>query len=743
MFEWLKPAVRQNRKYREQALQILARAKSQETLSDAELQARYQAVKGQAERGWPQRLEVLALVAVAGHRHLGFWAHPEQIWGALALIDRNVVEMRTGEGKTFMAAFAAAWHALEGQGVHVVTANAYLVERDAHELGPVYGALGLSVGTTLAEQPLAAKAQAYTCDVTYGTSTELGFDYLRDQLAVHPEQQVQRSRFAAIVDEVDSLLIDEARTPLVISGLAQSALPVYQRFEGLAQTFQGQGDDPHFVVDEKTRRVELTERGYEAAEQAFAQWEGQASATHANLYDPQHLEWFHHLDLALKAKAVLRRDVDYVVADGQVQLVDAHTGRIQPGRRWDHGLYQAVEVKEGLVPSVETTLQASMAVQQYFAGYAFLAGMTGTAATERDEFLEIYGLNVVEVPTHHPMIRVDHPDVICITKADKLRRVVEEIKHCHAAGRPVLVGTVSVAASEEIAQMLTQEGLSFGLLNAKNHAHEATIIAQAGKPGAITVATSMAGRGTDIILGGSKEGIEPQQWQRQHDEVVALGGLHVLGTERNDARRIDNQLRGRAGRQGDPGSSRFYLSMEDALLRIFASDWAKGLLKALGVQEGNTIESPAIAKQVERAQRQLEAHHFQSRKNLLQYDRVLHNQRDYFYTIRQQWLERAWTWDQCRAFLANAEVEGNPVWETLDRETVTLAFLETWDQHWRQHLERLALLRQGIHLRGMAQRQPLQEYQREGSQLFEWMERQAWQEAADRWSALARSPSQV
>lgn len=737
MFDWFKPSVRHQRQNRQRAERALQKAQANEHRGDEDLRQAYQALKSKAGVDLVQAQALLEMVAIAGRRHLGFWAHVEQLEGALALIEGNVVEMRTGEGKTFVAVFAAAWHALSKSGVHVVTANAYLVERDAHEMAPVYQALGLSVGCVLPEQTAAAKQAAYACDVTYGTSTEFGFDRLRDQLVDRPEEQVQRGQFAAVVDEVDGLLIDEARTPLVVSGSAQPAKNTYARFHALAQRFDHTGPTPHFEVDEKSRRVELTEAGLELAEQAFAEWGSEANGS---VYDPQNLDWFHHLDLALKAKALLKRDVDYVVLDGKVQLVDVHTGRIQADRRWDHGLYQAVETAEGLEPSEETTLQASISVQQYFAGYQHLCGMTGTAATEREEFGDIYGLNVVVIPTHRPMIRHDHPDVICVTKADKLRRVVEEIKQCHAQGRPVLVGTVSVASSEEIAALLTAEGLPFGLLNARNHALEATIIAQAGLPGAITVATSMAGRGTDIILGGSKEGMEVQEWQRRHDQVVALGGLHVLGTERNEARRIDNQLRGRAGRQGDPGSSRFYLSMEDPLLRIFANEWAKGLLKALGIKDGNTIESPAIAKQIERAQRQVEAHHFQSRKSLLQFDRVLNLQRDYVYPIRQEWLERNWDWEQWDPILKEATGESVlPSWKALDKEAVTQIFLEEWDAHWRHHMERLALVRQGIHLRGAAQRPPLQEYQREASQLFQWMEQHAWAAAAKRWSALAES----
>ena len=739
MFDWFKTSSRRNRRYIEIAGEVLTRARTQEHVSDEELAARWTALKNQlAEHGKKNKADIikegLVVAVVAGRRHLGFWAHSEQLWGALALIDGHIAEMRTGEGKTFTAVLAASAQSLVYPSVHLATANAYLARRDCEQMRPVYEALGLTVGCTWSEQSREEKKVAYSCSVTYSTSTELGFDFLRDNLVVHNEDRVQGPLSAVIVDEVDSLLIDEARTPLVISGDEAADEGVYERFRDLVAQMTDLGPTPHYEVDHKLKRVELTDEGLGLAEAHFVKWQHLEAG---KLYDPAHLEWSHYLDVALRAKALVERDVDYMVDEGQVKIVDQHTGRVQADRRWDGGLHQAVEVKEGLPPSAETTLLASISIQQYFAHYETLAGMTGTAATEAEEFRDIYGKEVVEVATHKTMVRVDHPDVICVTKADKLRRIADEVAQCHEQGRPVLVGTPSVAASEEIAELLASRGLAFEILNARQHDREAAIIAEAGRPGAITVTTAMAGRGTDIVLGG-----EPgtEGWQERHDAVVALGGLHVLGTERHESRRIDNQLRGRAGRQGDPGSSRFYLSMEDNLLRIFASGWAQSLLKTLGIKEGNTIESPTIAKQIERAQKQVEAHHFEARKALLEFDSVINLQREVFYEVRNEWVEGDWDWTMWDPMADEAGVDLSDriaAFEQLPRDQAALIFLVQWDLQWRAFLDRLSLVRQGIHLRGMAQQKPLQEYQKEAVRLFAEMERLAWEEASRQWEEAA------
>ena len=768
-------------------------------LSNEQLRARADALRTRAEQGepFPALLpEAFALVREAGTRALGLTAYPAQLIGAQALVDGNVAEMRTGEGKTLVAAFAACLWALPGKGVHVVTANDYLARRDMETLRPLYELLGFSVAVVAPLQGFEDKRQAYASSITYGTSSEFGFDYLRDQMAASSEHQVRRGQVFAVVDEVDSLLIDEARTPLIISGDADSSPALYEQFHQMVQAFERQPEEDapgDYYVDEKSRQVHLSEQGQARAEQALA-----ASGLvpeGSNLYDPHHLALFHHLNVALQAKEILKKDVDYVVQDNQVLLVDSFTGRTQPGRRWNNGIHQAVEVKEGLTPEVETRTLASVTIQNYFGHYQKLAGMTGTAATEAEEFRDIYGLRVVVVPTNRPMIRQDFPDTICVTKRDKLRRVVKEVATEHAKGRPVLIGTPSVAASEEVAKLLAEAGLPFDMLNAKQHEREAHIIAKAGEPGAITLATSMAGRGTDIVLGGSihdaLEALDEQtpadvranlqaQWQQRHDEVVALGGLHVVGTERQESRRIDNQLRGRAGRQGDPGSSRFYLSLEDDLLRIFASGWIKNLLGALGMREGAVLENAHLSRQVERAQRQMEAQNFDARKNLLDYDRVVQEQRQHIYSQRQELLETAleeqaakesaWEilWASYPTFASdeqalawgerwglnvapNAFVDDDPeqhqavwrqafeaawaalgTWES-QADRLRRALVDSLDRNWRLHLDRLELLRQGIHLRGFAQKQPLQEYRRDAHALFQTMMGDIRTEAVAEW----------
>lgn len=768
-------------------------------LSNEQLRYKTDALRTRATQGEPFSAllpETFALVREAGTRALGLTAYPAQLIGAQALVDGNVAEMRTGEGKTLVAAFAACLWALPGKGVHVVTANDYLARRDMETLRPLYELLGFTVSVVAPLQTSADKREAYASSITYGTSSEFGFDYLRDQMAPSAAQQVRRGQVFAVVDEVDSLLIDEARTPLIISGDADSSPALYEQFHQMVQGFERQEEEESpgdYFVDEKARQVHLSEQGQAKAEQVLA-----ASGLvpeGSNLYDPHHLALFHHLNVALQAKEILKRDVDYVVQGNQVLLVDTFTGRTQPGRRWNNGIHQAVEVKEGLTPELETRTLASVTIQNYFGHYQKLAGMTGTAATEAEEFRDIYGLRVVVVPTHRPMVRQDFPDIICVTKRDKLRRVIKEVAAEHAKGRPVLIGTPSVAASEEVATLLTEAGLPFSMLNAKQHEREAAIIAKAGEPGAITLATSMAGRGTDIVLGGSihdeLEALDPNapedlraniqaQWQLRHDEVVALGGLHVLGTERQESRRIDNQLRGRAGRQGDPGSSRFYLSLEDDLLRIFASGWIKNLLGAMGMREGAILENAHLSRQVERAQRQMEARNFDARKNLLDYDRVVQEQRRHIYGQRQQLLEspleeleakdNAWQilWASYPAFASQSDVlawgerwslvvdpasfvDDDPdqhekiwrqafeqgwarlgPWET-QADRLRKALVDSLDRNWRLHLDRLELLRQGIHLRGFAQKQPLQEYRRDAHGLFQTMVGDIRTEAVAEW----------
>ncbi len=771
-------------------------------LSNEQLRYKTDTLRNRAEQGEAFSAllpETFALVREAGARALGLTAYPAQLIGAQALVDGNVAEMRTGEGKTLVAAFAACLWALPGKGVHVVTANDYLARRDMETLRPLYALLGFTVSVVAPLQSSAEKREAYASSITYGTSSEFGFDYLRDQMAPTPAQQVRRGQVYAVVDEVDSLLIDEARTPLIISGDADSSPALYGQFNELVKSLHRQPEEDaegDYYVDEKNRQVHLSEQGQATAERLLASTglvpEG------SNLYDPHHLPLFHHLHVALQAKEVLKRDVDYVVQDGQILLVDSFTGRTQPGRRWNNGIHQAVEVKEGLKPELETRTLASVTIQNYFGHYQKLAGMTGTAATEAEEFRDIYGLAVVVVPTHRPMIRQDFADVICVSKRDKLRRVIKEVAREHAKGRPVLIGTPSVASSEEVAALLTEAGLPFSMLNAKQHEREAGIIARAGEPGAITLATSMAGRGTDILLGGSLQAeldaLDPStpddiranlrsQWQQRHDQVVALGGLHVLGTERQESRRIDNQLRGRAGRQGDPGSSRFYLSLEDDLLRIFATGWIKNLLQAAGMRDGAVLENAHLSRQVERAQRQMESHNFNARKSLLDYDRVVQEQRRHIYGQRQELLETpldedaaresAWQtlWGTYPAFAQpndiaawssrwnlsvdpTAFVDDDPeqhavvwraafdqAWRDLgewggNADRFRQSLVQAVDRNWRLHLDRLELLREGIHLRGFAQKQPLQEYRKDAHELFQTMMADIRTEATADWMRI-------
>ncbi|EJW31860.1 preprotein translocase subunit SecA, partial [Salmonella enterica subsp. enterica serovar Heidelberg str. CFSAN00326] len=713
-----------------------------------------------------------------------------------------IAEMRTGEGKTLTATLPAYLNALSGKGVHVVTVNDYLAQRDAENNRPLFEFLGMSVGINLPGMPAPAKREAYAADITYGTNNEYGFDYLRDNMAFSPEERVQRKLHYALVDEVDSILIDEARTPLIISGPAEDSSEMYKKVNKIiphlirqekedSDTFQGEG---HFSVDEKARQVNLTERGLVLIEELLVQ-EGIMDEGES-LYSPGNIMLMHHVTAALRAHALFTRDVDYIVKDGEVIIVDEHTGRTMQGRRWSDGLHQAVEAKEGVEIQNENQTLASITFQNYFRLYEKLAGMTGTADTEAFEFSSIYKLDTVVVPTNRPMIRKDLPDLVYMTEAEKIQAIIEDIKERTANGQPVLVGTISIEKSEVVSRELTKAGIKHNVLNAKFHANEAGIVAQAGYPAAVTIATNMAGRGTDIMLGGSWQAevaaleapTEEQiaqikaDWQVRHDAVLAAGGLHIIGTERHESRRIDNQLRGRSGRQGDPGSSRFYLSMEDALMRIFASDRVSGMMRKLGMKPGEAIEHPWVTKAIANAQRKVESRNFDIRKQLLEYDDVANDQRRAIYTQRNelldvsdvsdtinsiredvfkatidayippQSLEEMWDIPGLQERLKNDFDLEMPIAEWLDKEPElheeTLrerilaqsievyqrkeevvgaemmrhfekgVMLQTLDSLWKEHLAAMDYLRQGIHLRGYAQKDPKQEYKRESFAMF-------------------------
>ena len=586
-----------------------------------------------------------------------------QMLGGIALHEGRIAEMRTGEGKTLMATLAAYLNALGGGGVHIVTVNDYLARRDAEWMSPIYVALGMSVGVVTSRQDPEEKRNAYACDITYGTNNEFGFDYLRDNMAFSHLDQFQRGQNFAIVDEVDSILIDEARTPLIISGPAEESTELYKQMNRLAPKLKRQefvdrtgspldkiADEPEdegdFMVDEKNRQVELTEQGHQRVEEELVRMKLLEEGD--SLYSTSNLNLLHHVHAALKAHALFQRDVDYMVANGEVVIVDEHTGRAMPGRRWSEGIHQAIEAKEGVNIQNETQTLASTTFQNYFRLYDKLSGMTGTADTEAFEFKQIYGLDVVIIPTHKPMVRADHNDLIYLTLQEKYDAIVEDIRDCQSRGQPVLVGTASIESSERISSELTRHKIPHNVLNAKQHEREAEIIAQAGAPGAVTIATNMAGRGTDIVLGGNWEAevdaealgeaeleSRRQSWEKLHDQVLEAGGLHIIGTERHESRRIDNQLRGRSGRQGDPGASRFYLSMEDNLMRIFASDRMRGIMQSLGMEQGEAIEHRIVNNAIEKAQRKVEGHNFDIRKNLLEYDDVANDQRQVVYQQRR------------------------------------------------------------------------------------------------------------
>ncbi len=782
-----------------EAINGLEEAMSQ--LSDQALAAKTEEFKSRFAQGETLDsllVEAFAVVREAGKRTLNMRHFDVQLIGGMVLHQGRIAEMRTGEGKTLVATLPVYLNALQGRGVHVVTVNDYLAKRDAEWIGKIYRFLGLSVGVVLSGISQEARKAAYACDITYGTNNEFGFDYLRDNMVFSKDQRVQRELVFAVVDEVDSILIDEARTPLIISGPTDDRSDLYIKVNTIIpflkrqETEEGEGD---YSVDEKSRQVHLTEAGHERVEALMAKHgmlpEGDS------LYAVGNIGLMHHISAALRAHALFTRDVDYVVKDRQIIIVDEFTGRTMPGRRWSEGLHQAVEAKEGVPIQLENQTLASITYQNYFRLFEKLAGMTGTADTEAYEFQQIYGLEVVVIPTHKPMIRADHGDVVFLTAKEKYKAIVEDIEDCIKRQQPVLVGTTSIESSEFLSSLLTKDGIKHQVLNAKFHEKEAQIIAQAGRPATVTVATNMAGRGTDIVLGGSldaefaalpAEADEAQRkairdaWQQRHDDVLASGGLHIVGTERHESRRIDNQLRGRAGRQGDPGSSRFYLSLEDNLMRIFASERVASLMQKLGMQEGEAIEHPWVSKAIENAQRKVEGRNFDIRKQLLEFDNVANDQRKHVYEQRRELMEAAdvsenilgirhdvvneiidgfiapqsfhedWNVDGLTSMLSddfglpirvNEWVKENAdlteeairarVLEEIEqhyrkkeeqvgaevmRQFERAVMLQVLDGHWKEHLAAMDQLRQGIHLRGYAQKDPKQEYKREAFDMF-------------------------
>lgn len=773
-----------------------------EKLSDEQLQAKTPEFKQRIADGEALDKvlpEAFAVCREAGRRVLGMRHYDVQLIGGMVLHLGKIAEMRTGEGKTLVATLPVYLNALEGKGVHVVTVNDYLARRDAAQMGKLYNWLGLSVGVVYPGMPHSDKREAYAADITYGTNNEFGFDYLRDNMALSKADRYQRGLHYAIVDEVDSILIDEARTPLIISGPADDSPELYIRVNRVVphlvkqEAEDGEGD---FWVDEKGKQVHLSEAGMEHAEQLLVE-AGILNGETEGLYAAQNLTVVHHLNAALRAHAIYQRDVDYIVRDGEVVIVDEFTGRTLAGRRWSDGLHQAVEAKEGVPVQRENQTLASITFQNLFRMYKKLSGMTGTADTEAFEFQSIYGLEVVVIPTNRPTIRKDSPDQVFLNRKGKFNAVLADIEECAKRGQPVLVGTTSIETSEMLSEHLNKAGVKHEVLNAKQHDREATIVANAGRPGAVTIATNMAGRGTDIVLGGSLEAelhalgedaTDEQKaavkadWQKRHEAVKAAGGLHIVGTERHESRRIDNQLRGRSGRQGDPGSSRFYLSLEDNLMRIFASDWVQKAMRMMGMKEDDVIEDRLVSRQIEKAQRKVEAHNFDIRKNLLDFDDVNNDQRKVIYAQRDELLDAESVkdnvdgirddvifdvvarfvppnsideqWD-LRGLEATLESDFGlqmsltdlvKEHEELDAEAIAAKVQERVNQHfaekeagvgeetmralekhvmltvldqsWKEHLARMDYLRQGIYLRGYAQKQPKQEYKKEAFELF-------------------------
>ncbi len=790
------------RQYSKTVEKVNAFEPEMEKLSDAELQAKTAEFRSRLDNDETLDSllpEAFAVVREAAKRVLGMRHYDVQLIGGMVLHDGKIAEMRTGEGKTLVSTLAAYLNALPGKGVHIITVNDYLAKRDAGWMGKVHEFLGMTVGVVVAQMEHEEKKAAYAADITYGTNNEFGFDYLRDNMAFSLDAKVQRGLNYAIIDEVDSILIDEARTPLIISGPTNETSELYVALNEIApkltrqESEESEGD---YFVDEKARQVFISEQGHDKVEELLV--EAGLLQEGDSLYNPANIATLHHLNAALKAHALFQRNVDYIVSNGEIVIVDEFTGRTMPGRRWSEGLHQAIEAKEGVAIQPENQTLASITFQNYFRMYDKLSGMTGTADTEAFEFQQIYNLEVVVIPTNKEMIRDDKNDLIYLHEKDKYQAMVDDIKRCIAAGQPVLVGTASIETSEIVSEFLKKEGIPHELLNAKQHEREAHIVAQAGKSGSVTIATNMAGRGTDIVLGGSLEAdiealgedataeqIEKvkAEWQKRHDAVVAAGGLHIIGTERHESRRIDNQLRGRAGRQGDPGSSRFYISLEDNLMRIFASDRMRGLMQRLGMDDGEAIENSMVTKSIENAQRKVEAHNFDIRKNLLDYDNVANDQRKVIYQQRDEILAADDIKEQVRGIIEDAianrfyefippgsieeqwDVEGLeealksdfeldlPIrkWleedsslheETLldklveEAEKVYAAkeerygdelmrqierdlMLQIVDNHWKEHLAAMDYLRQSIGLRGYAQKDPKQEYKREAFEMFQ------------------------
>ncbi len=779
-------------------------------LSDADLRALTETFRQRFRDGesLEQLLpEAFAVVREASRRVLNMRHFDVQLLGGIALHNGKISEMRTGEGKTLVATLPAYLNALSGKSVHIVTVNDYLARRDAEWMGRAYQFLGLSVGVNVSQMEHDAKQQAYAADITYGTNNEFGFDYLRDNMVFQTTEKVQRALYYAIVDEVDSILIDEARTPLIISGQADDSTDLYYKMNDVAPLLQraaNENEPGDYIVDEKAHQVLLTEKGHERAEEVLAK--AGLLSRDGSLYDTTNIGLMHHLYAALRAHNLFFRDQHYVVQNDEIIIVDEFTGRLMPGRRWSDGLHQAVEAKEGVKIQRENQTLASITFQNYFRMYEKLAGMTGTADTEAYEFQQIYGLETVIIPTHRKMIRADLMDKVFKTGKERYAAVIEDIKDCHERGQPVLVGTTSIENSELISKQLDNAGLPHQVLNAKQHAREAEIITQAGRPGVVTIATNMAGRGTDIVLGGNPEpevnriqedadlsDADKQaritklrgEWQKLHDQVIEAGGLHIVGTERHESRRVDNQLRGRSGRQGDPGSTRFYLSLDDPLLRIFASDRVASIMDRLKMPEGEAIEHPWVTRAIENAQRKVEARNFDIRKQLLEYDDVSNDQRAVIYEQRNELLESEDVSETVRSMREGAiesmiaeYVPAESVeeqWDIAGLETALAAefslelklrewleqdenmdeqllrhriveaahlhydeklktipaqamhqyehaiMLQSLDSHWREHLSALDHLRQGIHLRGYAQKNPKQEYKREAFELFSLM----------------------
>ena len=733
------------------ASQVDALQEDFEALTDEELQAKTQEFKDRLEDGETLDdilVEAFATVREASWRILRMRPFHVQVMGGIALHQGKIAEMKTGEGKTLVATMPSYLRALTGKGVHVVTVNDYLAKYQSDLMSRVYNFLGMTCGCILVGQTPAERREMYACDITYGTNNEFGFDYLRDNMKFYAEQLVQRGHHYAIVDEVDSILIDEARTPLIISGASDESTDLYQKVDEVVRTLE---KEKHYTVDEKGKTASLTDEGVLYVEEQLGI---------ENLYDTANITAQHHVLQSLKAHTVFRRDVDYIVKDDQVVIVDEFTGRLMAGRRFSDGLHQALEAKEHVTVAAENQTLASITFQNYFRMYDKLSGMTGTADTEAVEFAQIYGLEVSTIPPNRPMVRKDMPDLIYRTRREKMQAIIQAIKELHATGQPVLVGTISIETSELISQLLKREGVPHSVLNAKHHAQEAEIVAQAGQAGKVTIATNMAGRGTDIKLG---------------EGVVELGGLHILGTERHESRRIDNQLRGRSGRQGDPGSSRFYLSLEDDLMRLFGSDRLSGLMQKLGMQEGEPIENNMVSRAIENAQKRVEGHHFEIRKTLLDYDNVMNQQRTVIYSLRRDLMQepdlepilneylsdllddmyaglevskaardiedekpvrarlsevmnidrvlpgdaplptREEAQELVQSIMAQLREEAGPLYADLLRYFL----LEELDRGWKEHLRNMDFLRDGIGLRGYGQRDPKLEYKREGFNMFQ------------------------